>query len=74
MNVPLRINGVEMPKPQGHQICTLDKNCNESFENWDLLAIHITLVHNRNGRSREFWKGQPPQEVLNHKDWVGFSD
>lgn len=77
MEVPIRINGNPLPKPQGEQDCTLcqDEGKKRVFPDWDQIAIHITLVHNRKGRTREFWKNQqPPQEVLEHPDWTGFED
>ena len=71
MKSPLKINGQFMPKPEGKQQCTLcqDEGKMVFFENWDLVAGHITIVHNRKGRSLEFYGGNIPLEILNHPDW-----
>lgn len=66
-------NGNHFPWPEGEAKC--DDCPNRKFKDWNDLGIHITLVHNDNGRRYNFWKnGKPPQEVLNHPDWSGFED
>ena len=75
MKTPLIINGEHMPKPEGKQVCTIcPKDSAKSFENWDLLACHITIVHNSNGRKRSFYGGSAPLEILNHPDWNGYEE
>lgn len=73
MKTPLIINGEHVPKPEGYQECDF---CNprKFFANWDLLASHITIVHNDNGRKRSFYGDTVPQEILNHPDWTGFEE
>ncbi len=73
MKVPLVIDGQEAPKPEGGKVCDF---CDPPryFENWDLLAGHVTIVHNENGRKRSFYNGKAPDEILNHEDWTGYDD
>lgn len=76
MKTPLIINGQHVPKPEGSQECTIcgEKGKTKFFENWDLMAAHITIVHNTNGRKRSFYKGNAPDEILNHPDWTGYQE
>ena len=68
------INGQRLPFPEGPGVCDFCEP-NKNFKNWNELSIHITLIHNDHGKTREFWKNkQPPQEVLQHPDWSGFED
>jgi len=73
MKTPLIINGEHAPKPEGHQECDF---CTppKYFKNWDLLASHITIVHNDNGRKKSFYNGKAPDEILNHPDWTGYAE
>jgi hypothetical protein len=73
MDVPLKINGVSPPKPEGNQECDFC-NPHKFFKNWDLLAAHITIMHNDNGRKRSFYNGNAPEEILNHPDWTGYEE
>jgi hypothetical protein len=73
MNSPIKINGEFMPFPEGNTECMMD-NCDYASD-WDNMAIHITLVHNDNGRKRSFYNGGiAPDEVLNHPDWRGYDE
>lgn len=73
MKTPLIIDGEHAPKPKGSQVCDF---CDplKYFETWDLLASHITIVHNANGRKRSYYGDTVPQEILNHPDWTGFEE
>lgn len=70
-------NGEHWPEPAGPHMCDF---CFEDgaasvtvWKTFSELGIHIQLVHNDNGRKREFYNNkQPPQEVLDHPDWTGF--
>jgi len=73
MKTPLIINGEHAPKPQGSQECDFCKP-SKFFANWDLLAGHITIVHNDNGRKRSYYNGSAPSEILNHPDWTGYAE
>ena len=76
MNTPIILNGEHLPKPEGSQECDFckEKGVTRKFPNWDQIAIHITLVHNDNGRKRSFYNGKPSKEILEHEDWTGFED
>lgn len=69
-------NGEHWPKPTGPHICDFcveEQKIEVEWRTWDELGIHIQLVHNEKGRTREFYNNkQPPQEVLDHPDWTGF--
>jgi len=68
---PLRDQyGTPFPTPEGKADCTF---CGKVFDNWDLLGDHITIVHNDQGRTREFYDGEAPPSILNHPDWTGYS-
>ena len=68
---PLRdMSGNPYPTPTGIADCTF---CGKVFDNWDVLGDHITIVHNDQGRTREFYGGNAPQSILNHPDWTGYA-
>ncbi len=68
---PLRDQfGTPFPTPEGKADCTF---CGKEFDNWDLLGDHITIVHNDQGRTREFYDGEAPSSILNHPDWTGYA-
>lgn len=62
--------GNPYPTPEGDADCTF---CGKKFDNWDVLGDHITIVHNDQGRTREFYGGNAPQSILNHPDWTGYA-
>ena len=70
MKTPLIIDGEHASKPEGDQMCDF---CDppKYFKTWDLLAGHITIVHNDKGRTLEYYNGKIPDEILNHPDWMG---
>ncbi len=68
---PLRDQyGNPYPTPEGIADCTF---CGKVFDNWDILGDHITIVHNDQGRTREFYGGDAPSSILNHPDWTGYA-